>query len=471
MEYNVLVQKIVEEFPFVDFSTFNFDEEINNILSSCDEQELSVVQKKLTTRVCQFIGNCLNEGCYQIIVDGFLNFDLSKADFRTNLGAIERISHFLDEISFDCSIPNLIEMLDSCDELRILVSNLDSNYDYDNSNIKNMLLANGIVNDINEYNEVLYDDFCISGDENADFLIKNSKYMNLPPLTASEEKKFFERIRSGDTLSRNEFLERNFRLILFFARKKAGLTRLSFIDLFQEGYFGLSEAIDRFDPSMAGKFSTYAAYWINCKIGRAISKYNQVKVPIVTREKIMGDLKNAEGDLYGELKRQPTTGELAERIGISPTKLTDVLNACSNVVSLDTTSECNGNDGSLMNIITDREPSVANIVEDMDKREYIAKVLEEALPERQLEIVKRRFGLDGYEPQTFESIALALGSTKQNVNAILLKGLRKLSVGPYAYLLADLSMYPADARALVDRNRLCGPKVKKLAKDKDNKNC
>ena len=471
MGYNILVQKIVEEFPFVDFSTFNFDEEINNILSSCDDQELSIVQKKLTTRVYQFIGDCLNDGCYQIIVDGFLNFDLSKADFRTNLGAIERISHFLDEISFDCSIPNLIEILDSCDELRMLISNLDSNYDYDDSNIKNMLSANSIVNDLDEYNEAPYGDFCVSGDENADFLIRNSKYMNLPPLTASEEKKFFERIRSGDTLSRNEFLERNFRLVLFFARRKADLTRLSFLDLFQEGYFGLSEAVDRFDPSMGGKFSTYAAYWINCKIGRAISKYSQVKVPINTRAKIMNNLKRVEKNLFEDLKRQPTPDELAERIGISPAKLADILNACSNITSLDTTPELNRNDDSLMNIITDHEPSVAKIVENIDRREYIMKVLEKALSEQQLEIVKRRFGFDGCEPQTFEDIAHALGSTKQNVNALLQKALDKLSVGSDAYPLADLTMYPVKARATVDRKRLYGPKSKKLVKNKDNENC
>lgn len=440
-----LKQIIAKKYPFVDFSAFDFDGAINDILSFCDNYEISLIQKMLMTKVHQYISECLNDGCYQIIIDGFLNFDLYKADFKTSLDAINKIGSFLDEISFDYSVPNLIEMLDSCDELRMLVSNLDKDYEYDSSTVQKMLLANDIVNDVNEYNEESYDTSCISGDENANFLTKNSKYMNLPPLTALEEKEYFEKIRSGDVLSRNEFLERNFKLILFFAKRKRSFTTLSLLDLFQEGYFGLNEAVDKFDPDKGWKFSTYAAYWIKCSITRAIGYFKPFRLP-PSADSLLMKCKKISAILSSELGREPRMAEIAEKAGVDTKMLLVLYNADNFCDSLNiTTIDDNDKpDGELLYTIAADDLSIE---EKMENKELSAKI-EEAfelskLNKNQREVIRLSYGLenDGVYLSR-KDIAKKLGVTVQRINQLNIVALGKLRTGDGAELLSEFSDDP-----------------------------
>ena len=446
MGYDILYLKriIVKKYPFIDFSSFDFDDAINDILLSCNEEKISFVKKRLMAKVYHFIEDCLNDGCYQIIVNGFLDFDISKADFETSLDAINRISNFLDEISFECSVPNFIEMLDSCDELRMLVSSLDSNYDYDNSNIQNMLLANDIVNDVSEYNEESCGDFCISGDENADFLTKHSKYMNLPPLTALEEKEYFKKIRNGDSLSRDEFLERNFRLILFFALKQSSFTTLSLLDLFQEGYFGLNEAVDKFDPSKGCKFSTYAAYWIKCSITRAIGNFKSLRLP-PRADYLLLRCKKEYSILKSKLGREPSVSEIAGKVGIDTKTLLALYNADNVCDSLNRTvsGESDKPDDEFLYTIISNGLSIEDEIEKRELSADIEKAFElSGLNEKQKEVIRLTYGFENGTCLSQKDIASRLGVTHQRISQLNAIALGKLRTGHGAELLSRCSDDP-----------------------------
>ncbi len=151
----------------------------------------------------------------------------------------------------------------------------------------------------------------------------------LPPtplLSREEEQDLFQQLEKhpDDDSTRNKIIESNLRLVLHIAwlkKKKLPTGILDVDDLFGEGYFGLLRAIEYFDWRRNIRFSTYAFWWINQTIFRAIENYgNVVRIPIYV-QKTMRYYRKTESTLSQELGRFPSTKEIAERMELSAARL------------------------------------------------------------------------------------------------------------------------------------------------------
>lgn len=187
-------------------------------------------------------------------------------------------------------------------------------------------------------------------------------------------------------------------------------------DLIQEGNASLFQAIDGFDWRRDVRFRTYAQFWVHQAVLKMLYNSSRtVRVPIWV-QKILGKIRRAqeEGRRGG---RELTHAEIAARIGVPESKVTWVLSTRRYAVSLD--AEFGGEDGTTMAQTLPDENAVAvtDAIPAGDLGQVLADVMAD-LPDREQRILRRRFGLDGQEPQTLGEIAADLGITAERVRQL-----------------------------------------------------
>ncbi|MDG2175254.1 MAG: sigma-70 family RNA polymerase sigma factor [Gammaproteobacteria bacterium] len=243
-------------------------------------------------------------------------------------------------------------------------------------------------------------------------------------LTAVEELALARQVVAGDRLSKNRMIEANLRLVVNNAKRY--LNRgLALLDLVEEGNLGLIRAVEKFNPELGYRFSTYATWWIKQSIDRALmNQARTIRLPIHVMKELNACLR-VIGDLYDEMNRQPTDDEIAHRCGITVKQVKKLMRHNSSTTSADITLT-RDNESTLMDVLPDepeRDPAVSlqesNIFESLDN--WL-----DCLTGKQGEILARRFGLRGYEPQTLENVGVEIGLTRERVRQIQIEGLKKL---------------------------------------------
>ncbi|MGC9394680.1 MAG: sigma-70 family RNA polymerase sigma factor [Anaerolineae bacterium] len=256
-------------------------------------------------------------------------------------------------------------------------------------------------------------------------------------LTCDKIAELKRQVEEGEQ-ARQHFIEANTRLVVSEAKRYRG-SGLSFLDLIQAGNIGLIKAVDRFDYSMGNKFSTYAIWWIRQSIRRTLTNQGYtIRLPAHMRQRMQRFERTAR-KLEKTFGYPPTPEEVAAAMGIENVrKVRRLLRIGQRTLSLN--APVDGGDGTseLTSFIEDEgTPTPSQQVQKHLLQEDIETLMDRVLSPRELEVLRRRFGFGGGEPQTLSAVAGDLEVSRERVRQIEQRALRKLRHPTISYKLRE----------------------------------
>ncbi len=249
----------------------------------------------------------------------------------------------------------------------------------------------------------------------------------IPLLSSKEELDLAKKIQEDkDEFAKDVLVNANLRLVVSIAKKYIG-RGLSFLDLIQEGNVGLIKAAGRFDYKKGYKFSTYATWWIQQSITRAIAdKARIIRLPIHMIDSI-GKIRRATIDLTTELGHPPTKQEIAYRLGLPVSKLTSIIKSAQSTVSMDTPTTSDEDSSKIADFIVDDSTITPDgKVTHENMLEDIRKILNQ-LSQKERDVLILRYGLDNNGmKKTLDEIGSQYGVSRERIRQIENRAISKL---------------------------------------------
>ena len=240
-----------------------------------------------------------------------------------------------------------------------------------------------------------------------------------------EENDLIVRAQNGDKEARNKIMEGNLKLVLTIAKRYIN-NGLSYEDLIQEGNFGLIRAIEKYDFSKDCKFSTYAFLWIRQYISRYIANKSKViRLPVYLHDRL-SNYRRTYSSLVQQLRREPTQEEMAKEMKVSLDVIKTYAFYSTPTSSLNETI-IDGETTELQDLIPDENVSVDQSAMDNYLSDDVNELLlSSKLTERELDVIKLRYGFYNNKPYTLEEIGKKYGITRERVRQIENKALDKI---------------------------------------------
>ena len=249
---------------------------------------------------------------------------------------------------------------------------------------------------------------------------KNQKEIDKIKAKMDENKKPIETGRRAA----KRLAEANLRLVVSIAKRYVG-RGMQLLDLVQEGNMGLIKAVEKFDYRRGFKFSTYATWWIRQAITRAIAdQARTIRIPVHMVETI-NKIVRINRQLVQELGREPSTEEIAERMGMTEDRVREIQRISQEPTSLETPIG-EEEDSHLGDFLADNDtPTPEQVAKSVMLRKQIDKALD-TLTEREKKVLVLRFGLEDGRARTLEEVGKVFEVTRERIRQIEAKALRRL---------------------------------------------
>ena len=250
---------------------------------------------------------------------------------------------------------------------------------------------------------------------------------------AKEERELAIRAKAGDLDAKKELVQANLKLVLTIARKAIHVSKLPMVDLIQEGNLGLMVAVEKFNPDLGYRFSTYATWWIKQAMFKAISEQSYcMKIPVYIQE-TLSRFSKVKAEMERSYNCQVTNSDVAKKMDIEPEKIDTYLSAYTSTVSIEGSFDANnGSELSVADVVADEKGSVESNIEYEELKREIAQVVS-TLKEREQSVIKMRFGLENFAKTTLEDIGKLYGVTKECIRQTEARALNKLRTGLSCY--------------------------------------
>jgi len=243
-------------------------------------------------------------------------------------------------------------------------------------------------------------------------------------LSAEQEIALAIRMKKGDHAAMEMLTKANLRFVVSVAKQYQN-QGLSLGDLINEGNLGLIKAARRFDETRGFKFISYAVWWIRQSILQALAEQSRIVRLPLNRIGALNKIGKAYSNLKQEFEREPSAEEIAQSLEMDVDEISSAMQNSGKQVSVDAPFYL-GDENSLLDVIQNDElpaPDTELISESL--KTEIKSVLA-ILPEREAEVIKLYFGLDGEYPMNLEEIGDKFNLTRERVRQIKEKAIRKL---------------------------------------------
>lgn len=254
---------------------------------------------------------------------------------------------------------------------------------------------------------------------------------NLKSVSVSEVELILK-AQKGDVYSRNLLIENNLPLIQRIANKSIQSSALSNSDLIQEGIFGLITAIEKFNPEIGAKFSTYATWWIKQAMFKAISEQSYAyNIPVYIQE-TLSRFKKTKQEMEQIEQKEVSKSDVAKKLNLTEEKIDTFLNAFTKTLSIESGVTLTENkELTLAEIIEDEKQNVERSVIDNELKQDIKHALD-ILKDKEKNVIVLRFGLEDKQKQTLEEIGNSYGVTKECIRQIEKRALNKIASMDFA---------------------------------------
>ena len=255
--------------------------------------------------------------------------------------------------------------------------------------------------------------------------MKNLKKVSVANL--ENENDLILKAQNGDVFSRNKVIEKNIPLIKRISTKSIQTSSLTDSDLIQEGIFGLITAIEKFNPALGFKFSTYATWWIKQAMFKAISEQSYAyNIPVYIQE-TMSRYKKTKQEMEQVSQKEVSKKDVAQKLNLTEEKIDTFLNVFNRALSIESgISMTENKELTLAEVIEDEKQNVENSVIDIQLKNDI-KIALDNLKEKEKNVIVLRFGLENNDKKTLEEIGNSFGVTKECIRQIEKRALNKIA--------------------------------------------